>query len=105
MSEVPSAEKWLQNLRGLSLANIIFSYMAGKKYNIAFNTSKSTAVAITQTGEKKNSPFYTLLRLDRPHKGANYNHININHRISGKRDPHLRLPTGALLVSLFTFIS
>jgi hypothetical protein len=73
--------------------------MEGRKYNISFNTSKSTAVAVTQTAVSKRSPLYSLLRLDRAHKGANFNHININPRISGVPDPHIKLPPGGLQVS------
>jgi hypothetical protein len=71
----------------------------GKYYNIPFNTSKSTAVAITRTGVPKKSPLHWLVRFDRPHKGTKYNHININHRVTGLPDPHTKLPTGALQVS------
>lgn len=41
-----------------------------------------------------------IFRLDRPHKGANFNHININKKFSGHRsDPHTPLPVGTLQVS------
>nr|KAG5705638.1 hypothetical protein BaRGS_026577 [Batillaria attramentaria] len=32
------------------------------------------------------------LRVDRPHRGANYAHININPRITGRPDLHTRIP-------------
>jgi hypothetical protein len=96
-----SNEKLKQGFRGITVAKSIFSSMEGKKYNISFNTSTSTAVAFTQNAVNKRSSMHWLLRLDRPHKGANYNHVNINHRITGRPDPHLKLPPGTLEVSGF----
>lgn len=37
-----------------------------------------------------------VVRLDSPHKGANFNHVNINPDFSGIKDPHLKLPPGGL---------
>jgi hypothetical protein len=39
-----------------------------------------------------------VLRLDRPHKGANYDHININRIYTHKPDPHTKLPPGTIPV-------
>lgn len=45
-----------------------------------------------------------IVRLDKAHKGYNYNHLNIRTKFSGlKRDPHLRLPPGSLQVSFKNF--
>jgi hypothetical protein len=103
MSEPLSNEKWQEKWKKLcdvTRAKTIFTLIEGKKYNIAFNTSKSTAVAITQVGVNKNSATYSVLRLDRPHTGHhNYNHLNINPKVSGKADPHVQLPPGSIQVS------
>jgi hypothetical protein len=41
-----------------------------------------------------------IFRLDKPHTGAMYNHININPKYSGLvKDPHFYLPPGSLHVS------
>lgn len=41
-----------------------------------------------------------IFRLDKAHKGANFNHININKKFSGLRtDPHTPLPVGTLKVA------
>ena len=40
-----------------------------------------------------------IFRTDIPHNGANYNHLNINSKISGIPDPHLPITPGALKAS------
>lgn len=40
-----------------------------------------------------------ILRVDGPHRGATYNHININEAVSGIKDPHLPISQGTLEVS------
>jgi hypothetical protein len=39
-----------------------------------------------------------VLRLDKPHKGVNYDHININRIYTHKPDPHTKLPPGVIPV-------
>jgi len=39
-----------------------------------------------------------VLRLDKRHKGANYDHININPIYTHKPDPHTKLPPGVIPV-------
>jgi hypothetical protein len=80
--------------------NKMFNAAVGHNYSIKFNTSTSTAVAIINNGVKKSSSLSSILRLDKAHGKTKFNHININHRISGVRDPHIRLPTGGLTVRM-----
>lgn len=40
-----------------------------------------------------------VFRTDVAHAGANYNHLNINPKISGIKDPHLPIPPGGLVAS------
>lgn len=39
-----------------------------------------------------------LLRLDTPHRGAEFNHININPRLTKLPDPHAPIPSSAITV-------
>ena len=43
------------------------------------------------------------VRYDGPHRGANYNHININPTISGVPDPHTAISAAQLSVSIRFF--
>ncbi len=36
-----------------------------------------------------------LIRADQPHKGANYEHINVNPNLTGQKDPHTPIPGGS----------
>lgn len=42
----------------------------------------------------------TVFRLDTPHAGHMYNHININRQISGKVDPHIKISPATLEVNV-----
>jgi hypothetical protein len=35
-----------------------------------------------------------VFRFDRAHAGAEFNHLNVNPKFSGVKDPHLKLPPG-----------
>jgi len=37
-----------------------------------------------------------VFRIDRPHRGATYDHINYNTFFTGQPDPHDRLPYGVV---------
>jgi hypothetical protein len=39
-----------------------------------------------------------VFRFDRPHSGADFNHLNINPKFTGVADPHIPLPGGAVPV-------
>jgi hypothetical protein len=58
--------------------------------------SKSTTFGIRDTaflGKAKNS---WVFRVDNPHLNTKYDfhHMNINKRMSGVKDPHIKLPNG-----------
>ena len=40
-----------------------------------------------------------LLRVDTPHRGADFNHININPKLTGLGDPHVAIPSSVVQVS------
>lgn len=40
-----------------------------------------------------------IFRFDNPHKGYHYEHLNVRHKFSGHKDPHLWLPPGTIFVS------
>lgn len=39
-----------------------------------------------------------VFRFDRPHIGAEFDHLNINPRLTHQRDPHIKLPPGVVPV-------
>jgi hypothetical protein len=92
-------ETWREKLHNLVKTSKMYNAAVGHKYGIAFNTSRSTQVAITNNAVGKSSKLYSVLRLDKAH-GQIGNHININHRISGFPDPYIPLPTGGLTVRM-----
>jgi hypothetical protein len=93
----------LRKANHLIIGTKMYDAAVGHKYGIAFDTSKSTAVEITNTAVKKSSRLRSILRLDRPHGKTKYNHININPHYTGVPDPHYRLPTGSIVVSVDFF--
>jgi hypothetical protein len=42
------------------------------------------------------TPEGILFRFDRAHAGAEYNHLNVNPKFSGVKDPHYKLPPGSI---------
>lgn len=64
----------------------------GRNYRIRYDTSQTTVVnVIDKTVGRRGAP---VVRLDGPHRGAEFNHININPRVSGRPDPHLNVGGG-----------
>ncbi|CAB3359363.1 Hypothetical predicted protein [Cloeon dipterum] len=39
-----------------------------------------------------------VFRIDNPHKGTNFNHMNVRHRFTQRPDPHTRLPPGTTVL-------
>ncbi|XP_063922842.1 uncharacterized protein C13G5.2-like isoform X2 [Zophobas morio] len=67
----------------------------GSKYATKFNSSKSCAISVLDTSIKGKKNW--VIRFDKPHLGkVPYDHININPKISGIKDPHIPLPPGGL---------
>ena len=60
-----------------------------------FSNGSSTFGVRDMACTSKNS---WLLRVDGPHKGAEFHHLNINPELTGVPDPHLWLPTGSAQV-------
>lgn len=83
----------LEATKGFLQGGKVFSSMEGYKY-----LTKITNAGQVNVLDKATKNW--IFRLDKPHKGANFNHININPKFSGlRRDPHLKIPTGSLYVS------
>lgn len=78
---------------GIVKGNTAFRSCVGSKYNVIYNTSKSTIVNI----KKGNS---WAARFDLPHKGVPTEHINLNSKITGFPDPHIPVPAGTAQVQL-----
>lgn len=36
-----------------------------------------------------------VFRVDKPHANAEFHHVNINPKMTGVKDPHIQLPSGA----------
>jgi len=62
---------------------------AGNNWKIIFDSSTNCKVNLIKGGQ-------WILRLDGPHRGANFDHININPDYWGIPDPHTALPPGGL---------
>jgi len=58
--------------------------------------SKSTQFAIIDKSVKIGKKGNWVFRLDKPHKGVDFSHMNINKRITGIRDPHAKVPDGVV---------
>jgi hypothetical protein len=102
-----ATQKSAEGANGFIKGNKLFHASQGKNYQIKYNTSTVTKVnvidktAISAKAAAKAKAGGVpkgdwILRLDKPHAGAEFNHININPHISGKVDPHLKLPPGGL---------
>ena len=64
---------------------------AGNDWKIDFDTSSATKVNVLKNGQ-------WILRLDGQHRGAKFEHININRKYWGIPDPHTRLSPRSLQV-------
>ncbi|PAA82565.1 hypothetical protein BOX15_Mlig019912g1 [Macrostomum lignano] len=58
------------------------------------NYSASSLIVIDNFGKIKNGKCIPewVFRLDKPHKGCNYSHLNINSKMFGIPDPHTPIP-------------
>jgi hypothetical protein len=57
--------------------------------------SKSTTFGIRDTAFAGSAKKSWVIRVDNPHGGVSYNHLNINPKITGVPDPHVPLPAGS----------
>lgn len=81
---------------GLIRGTKAFEAVKGYKYKFKFqNSGKLSIIDATMKGRNN-----WVFRLDKPHRGIDTNHININPKFSGIADPHIPLPNGSLAVSL-----
>jgi hypothetical protein len=58
--------------------------------------SKSTQFAIIDTTAKSAKKANWVLRLDNPHKGVDFSHVNVNPKLTGFKDPHAKIPDGVV---------
>jgi hypothetical protein len=79
----------LKKLKDLSVGTFIFNYV--NDYSVVFQ--KNWKFMIKQGRS-------CVMRFDGPHKGCETNHININPKYFGGKDPHIPLPAGSLFVSI-----
>lgn len=88
-------------LKGFELTDGFFK--AGKAFSVTQGSLLKTK--ITNNGKVivgYKSEKSAIFRFDKAHRGAEFNHVNINPKFSGlKKDPHLPLPPGGLAVSSF----
>jgi hypothetical protein len=57
--------------------------------------SSSTTFGIRDTAFAGSAKKSWVIRVDHPHPGADFHHLNINPKISGVPDPHVPLPAGS----------
>ena len=79
-------------LPGSASANLLptkFKLMTGKFL------SRSTTFGIRDTAYLGRARDSWIFRVDNPHANAEFNHLNINTRMTGVQDPHIQLPSGA----------
>lgn len=99
---------WVSNSKrageGFIKGTKAYNLHQGKNYKIRFNTSSACKVNVLDVTARAGKGDW-IVRLDTPHKGAQFNHINLNPKYSGiSPDPHIPLPTGALSVNHFLFL-
>lgn len=77
-----------------------FKAIKGYKYKFKFPKSGVLNIIDTTLKSAKGRKNVSVIRFDRPHPklGINTNHININPKVSGIKDPHIPLPSGSLAV-------
>ncbi|CAF1486319.1 unnamed protein product [Rotaria sordida] len=67
------------------------------------NTTTVLGIIDTTAGRRRGNPPRPvgdwLLRIDCPHPGADFNHININSKLTHIPDPHIPIPNGVVTVS------
>lgn len=109
-----AAKKTAETTNGFIKGNKLYHETTGKNYKVQLDASTSTKVAVIdktalsskqlakaarglETGPPKGD---CVFRLDKAHRGAEFNHVNINPSISKlPNDPHVPLPRGTLTVS------
>jgi hypothetical protein len=57
--------------------------------------SKSTTFGIRDTAFLGKAKKSWVIRVDNPHVNADFHHLNINSKMTGVKDPHIQLPSGA----------
>src|SRR6218665_304179 len=88
------ANKVVETSDGCIKGSKAFQVLNGFNYEIVIKSSGKVNIIDKAAGAP-------VFRLDKAHAGANYNHININPKISKlPNDPHIPLPPGGLTVSL-----
>ncbi|THD24874.1 hypothetical protein D915_004315 [Fasciola hepatica] len=69
-----------------------YTHTVAPKYRVMLNSSRNCKVNVIDVASNS-----WLMRFDKAHRGAPYNHININPMVTGlARDPHVKLPPGGL---------
>lgn|SRR6218665_1172070 len=87
------ANKVVEISDGFIKGSKAFQVLKGSNYKIVIKSSGKVNIIDIAAGA-------SVLRLDKAHAGANYNHFNINPKISKlPNDPHIPLPPGGLTVS------
>jgi len=89
---------------GLGNGTVARHLVNGKNYKMVFKATAegSNVVKVLDKTMKVKGKFEPVFRIDGPHAGTkyNYNHININKKISGKAyDPHLKIGEGSASLS------
>ncbi|XP_012261124.2 uncharacterized protein C13G5.2-like [Athalia rosae] len=101
VDEKRGAEKLQKRLLQSSAIPREFSFRtAGYKTTLP----KRGAVNIFKASSKPGTTKWNwMVRLDTPHKGANFHHMNINPKLAGiRRDPHIPIPANSVKVAVKT---
>lgn len=81
-------------------STLIFKLVEGSKYVLKISNTKTSAVTILKKADSISKPTW-LVRFDHAHKNVPYTHVNVRHALTGIKDPHAKLPKGALTVRSF----
>ena len=68
-----------------------------KKYTLMTPNKTTTVLGIVDKSVGKKGTW--VARVDTPHKGANFNHVNINPKLTKIPDPHIPISSAAVSVS------
>lgn len=94
----------LEKINALVKGNKMYAATTGVNYKIIIKTKSSAACKVVVAQTTAAIKYRPVIRLDAAHRNVPFNHINVNPKVSGVPDPHIKLPPGGLTVTIFFVI-